>query len=111
MGELRDDGSTNHQTDVSSDGDKVSAAPEENGFQTDVEGVVATSSVKRGKDEFPCFDVSSKEFFQNMNGGRKRIRFKSGTPTQQYMQKSKYSRKFYIKYTDDNGKSLVRSIK
>ena len=102
------DGTTSHATSVSRDGDSVQKA---DSFQTDVKGVTAQSSVKRGKDEFPCFDVSNKEFYQNMNGGRQRIRFKKDSSAQQYMQGTKYKRKFYIKHTDDKGKAMVRSIK
>lgn len=108
MGEISGDGSTSHTINMSKDGDNIQKS---DGFPTDVDGVVAQSSVKRGKDEFPCFDVSNKEFYQNMNGGRQRIRFKKDSPAQQYMQGTKYKRKFYIKHTDDKGKSMVRSIK
>jgi len=109
MGEFsgRDDSSP--ISDIKSDGEKEQKI--EGGYQTDVEGVIAQSSIKYGKDEFPCFDVSKNNFFQNMQGGRKRMRFESGSGAQKYMQGSKYARKFYIKYTDDNGKSMVRSIK
>src|SRR6056297_3366872 len=107
MGEFRDDNMPSD--DIKSDGDQ--SQTNDDGFKTDVDGVVAPESVKRGKDEFPCFNVSNKEFFQNMQGGRKRLRFNNGSDAQKYMQGSKYQRKFYIKYTDDNGKSLLRSIK
>jgi len=92
------------------DGDVVQE-PTKDGFQTDVTDVTSQSSIKRGKDEFPCFDVSQKEFYQNMQGGRRRIRFNRDTPQQKYFQGSQYQRKFFIKYTDDKGQALVRSIK
>jgi hypothetical protein len=105
MGEFTSD---NMPTDdIKLDGDQI----KNDGFKTDVENIIAPESIKRGKDEFPCFHVSNKEFFQNMQGGRKRIRFSNGTDAQKYMQNTKYQRKFYIKYTDNNGKSLIRSIK
>jgi|SRR6056297_234298 len=107
MGEFTDD--MYPSTDIKNDGEKTQS--NDDGFKTDVDGVVAPESIKRGKDEFPCFNVTNKEFFQNMEGGRKRLRFKSGSDAQKYMQGTKYQRKFYIKYTDDNGKSMLRSIK
>jgi len=56
--------------------------------------------------------VQTSFFFDHLAcSGRKRMRFESGSGAQKYMQGSKYARKFYIKYTDDNGKSMVRSIK
>ena len=98
------------QDATKTDGDNE-VETKDDGFQTDVDGVKSQTSVKRGTDEFPCFDVSSKEFFQNMQGGRRRIRFSRDTPQSKYFQGSKYNRKFFIKYTDDSGKALVRSIK
>ena len=107
MGEFTDD--TSPSNDIKNDGDQIQS--NDTGYNTDVEGVVAPEAIKNGKDEFPCFHVSSKEFFQNMEGGRKRIRFNSGSDAQKYMQGTKYNRKFYVKYTDNNGKSLLRPIK
>jgi len=98
-------------TDLAKQDGDIEQEKTDDGYQTDVPDVKAQSSVKRGKDEFPCFDVSQKEFYQNMQGGRRRIRFNRDTPQQKYFQGSKYQRKFFIKYTDDNGKSMVRSIK
>jgi len=109
MGEFTGTDDSNPTSDVKSDGEQMLKPTD--GFQTDVEGIVAPSSVKYGKDEFPCFDVSDKEFYQNMTGGRKRIRFQTDSPAQKYMQGTKYQRKFYIKHVDSNGKALVRSIK
>jgi len=108
MGAFTDD--NRPEDTIKMDGD-LEQNKTEDGFQTDVDGVKSQGSIKRGKDEFPCFDVSYKEFYQNMEGGRRRIRFDRDTPQQKYFQKSKYQRKFYIKYTDDKGKALVRPIK
>ena len=105
MGELS---GINNDQQTKQDGDVVK---DEEGFETDVEGVKANSFIQHGSDKFPCFDVPKDSFFQNMKDGRKRIRFKNGTPEQQYMQKSKYQRKFYIKYSDENGKAFVRTVK
>ena len=81
------------------------------GYETDVKDVRSDDIVRQGKDEFPCFDVSGDEFYQNMQDGRRRLRFKSGTSAQQYMSKTKYNRPFYVRHTDSNGKKYVRKIK
>lgn len=81
-------------------------------FKTDVEGVTADDVVKKGKDEYPVFNIDKSSFFQNMDGGRKRIRMPSGSKAQQYMQKTKYNRDFYVRYKDDSsGKEYVRKIR
>ena len=93
----------------------VSTLPKEEipdtGYKTDVEGINADTIVKQGNIEFPCFKVSSTEFHQNMQDGRRRLRFKSGTNAQKYMSGTKYNRPFYISTTDSNGKSYQRRIK
>lgn len=81
------------------------------GYETDVKDCFAPDVVKQGTDEFPCFDVSSDEFYQNMEGGRRRIRFKKDTPVQKYMSGTKYNRSFFIRTTDSNGKQFVRKVK
>lgn len=81
------------------------------GYETEVPDVRSDDIVKQGKDEFPCFDVSHDEFYQNMQDGRRRLRFKTGSATQKYMQGSKYNRPFYVRHTDDAGKKYVRKIK
>ena len=63
------------------------------GVKTDVEGVFAQAE----KQGIPVFDVSKDEFYQNMNYGRRRLRFKSGTPASQYMQGTRYNRSFWIR--------------
>ena len=79
----------------------------EDGFATDVDGVMANGE-REGK---PVFDVEHGEFYQNMEFGRKRLRFKSGSNIQQYMQGTKYKNPFFIRYTDDNGKQYIRRVK
>jgi len=79
-------------------------------FSTDVEGVSADSFIQKGKDKYPCFDVNKHSFHQNMDSGRRRIRFQNGSPAQKYMAGTNHNRKFYIKHTDSNGKSLIRTI-
>ena len=80
-------------------------------FATDVEGVSSDSEVKHGNISLPCFSVDKHVFYQNMQSGRRRLRFKSGTNAQQYHSQSKYQRPFYISYTDSKGKTFQRKIK
>ena len=88
-----------------------SVDPPSDGHPTDVSGVNSDSIIKQGTNEFPCFDVSSHEFHQNMQDGRRRLRFKSGSSAQKYMSGTKYNRPFYISTTDSNGKIFQRRIK
>jgi hypothetical protein len=80
-------------------------------FDTDVEGVTSNDVVNFNGADYPCFDVTDNEFHQNMDSGRRRLRFKSGTNTQKYMSGTKYARAFYIRTTDSNGKTMQRKIK
>lgn len=81
------------------------------GYETDVKDVRADDVVKQGKDEFPCFDVTQDEFYQNMQDGRRRLRFKADSAAQKYMAGTKYNRAFYVRHTDTDGKTFVRKIK
>jgi hypothetical protein len=63
-------------------------------FQTDVPEV----ETKDQRDGLPVFEVEKDEFYQNMNHGRKRIRFKSGSAASEYMKKTRYHKPFYIKH-------------
>lgn len=83
---------------------------EPQGFETDVEGVKAADVIKQGTNEFPVFDCTEDEFYQNMQHGRKRLRFKSGSAASQYMAGTKYKRPFYIRTTTDKG-TYTRKIK
>jgi len=67
------------------------------GVKTDVDGVFADGE----KSGVPVFDVSQKEFYDNMKADRRRLRFKSGSPAATYHQKSNYRRPFYIRNKDD----------
>lgn len=80
-------------------------------YPTDVEGVFASDVVKHGNLEFPVFDCAEDEFYQNMVMGRKRLRFKSGSPASQYMSKTKYNRAFFIRTTDSKGQTYTRKVK
>lgn len=81
------------------------------GIPTDVKDVFADGIEKNGHNEFPVFKCSKNEFYSNMTDNRKKMRFKSGSTIQQYMQKTRYKRAFFISYTDDNGKTYKRRIK
>lgn len=103
-------------TDGNSPGDmaakeKATGTENKQGFKTDVNGLEADDMVKQGKDEFPVFDVDQKDFYQNMEGGRRRMRFASGSKAQKYMQNTKYKRAFYVRHTDNNGKKYIRRVK
>lgn len=87
---------------IANQGQGVKDVPD--GVKTDVEGVFADGE----KNGLPVFKVSKNEFYQNMRYGRKRLRFKNGTPAQQYMAKTKYSKAFWIQNKDDD---YIRKIK
>ena len=70
--------------------------------ETDVPYVFADGD----KGGVPVFKVGKNEFYQNMRHGRRRLRFKSGTPAQKYMSKTKYNRPFYISHD-----GYIRKIK
>lgn len=79
----------------------------ESGFPTDVEDVNAHGE----RQGLPVFDVEHTDFWQNMEMGRKRLRFKSGSEVQRYMQGTRYNKPFFIRWKDDNGKEFVRKVK
>jgi hypothetical protein len=74
----------------------------DDGFETDVETVKADGE----KLGLPVFKVDKDEFYQNMKYGRQRLRFKSGTKAQQYMQSTKYKNPFWIEH-----EGFLRKIK
>lgn len=96
--------------DVEADGpmDKVAQdvnpTSEPGKIETDVPDVFADGE----KNGLPVFNVSSDEFYQNMNYGRRRLRFKSGTSVQSYMAKTRYNKPFWIRDTESD---YVRKIK
>jgi len=63
-------------------------------FDTDVPDVKA-DGVKMG---LPVFNVDDKDFYQNFNFGRRRLRFTSGSKVQQYMAKTRYNKPFWIQH-------------
>jgi hypothetical protein len=74
--------------------------------ETDVDGVIANGE----KDGLPIFDVDKNEFYQNMNYGRKRLRFKNGSNVQNYMNQTKYKRPFWIRHGEGKN-TFIRKIK
>lgn len=91
--------------------EEPSESQDEKMFETDVEGVMANDIVRQGTNEFPVFDCTEDEFYQNMKHGRKRLRFKQGSAASSYMSGSKYKRPFYIRTTTSNGETYTRKIK
>ena len=100
MGEISGGGDS-PQKDIAKD-HAVTGEPGK--IKTDADGVFADGE----KNGMPVFDVSREEFNQNMNYGRKRLRFKSGTSAAEYMRATKYNKKFFIRNKDDN---FVRIVK
>lgn len=110
MGEFTGDKNVVTNNIAMGNADAAAAGVEQKVYNTDVDGITADDVVKQGKDEFPCFDVSKEEFYQNMQDGRKRIRFKTEKAAK-YMQGTKYNRPFFVRHTDEAGKKYVRKIK
>jgi hypothetical protein len=105
MGELSGTFMDSPEGKIAADRDQP-VAPPDGKVKTDVEGVFADAVNKR--DNLPVFKVSQKEFYQNMKYGRKRLRFKNGTETQKFMQKSRYNAPFWIQ---DEKDGYMRKIK
>jgi len=70
--------------------------------ETDVKDVYADGT----KGTLHVFKVSKPEFYQNMQHGRKRVRFKVGSSAGKYMQGTRYNRPFYIEHD-----GYVRKVK
>lgn len=78
--------------------------PPDGKIETDVPDCFADGE----KEGHPVFDVTPKEFYNNMKVDRKRLRFKSGTSAQKYHKHTKYRRPFFIRNTDDG---YLRKVK
>lgn len=78
-------------------------------IETDVPGLFSDSIYRKGTESFPCFDVSKNKFFGNMEQFRKRISLDGKAA--EYLRATRYSKPFYIRYTDENNKVYVRKIK
>jgi len=102
MGELAGDYYDSPEAKIARDNEI--SVPQDGKVKTDVPDVFADGE----RNGLPLFKVSKNEFYQNMSHGRQRLRFKSGTSTQQYMKNTKYNRPFWIQDTDDG---YIRKIK
>lgn len=105
MGELAGTFQDSPEAKLAQDQDQA-VAPPEGKVETNVKGCFADAVNKR--DSLPVFKVGHDEFHQNMNYGRQRIRFKSGSDTQKFMQGSNYHAPFWIQHKDTK---YMRKIK
>lgn len=107
MGDLAGTFNDSPEAMIAKDGDQAQVeAPPEGKVETNVKGCFADAINKR--DGLPVFTVGHEEFWQNMNYGRQRIRFSSGSDTAKFMQGSRYNAPFWIKNADDGH---IRKIK
>lgn len=105
MGALTGDFNDSPEGQIAKDRDQA-VAPPEGKVETQFKGVFADAVNKR--DNLPVFKVGHDEFYQNMSNGRQRIRFKSGSDAQRYMQNGKYKTNFWIQHDKDG---YMRKIK
>jgi len=75
-------------------------------LSTGIEGLSA-DGVYQGT---PVFDVSNKEFFENLRKDRQHFDFTSDKP-KQYMKGTDYRQNFYVRYTDPTGKEYLNKLK
>jgi len=105
MGELAGNFEDSPEAKIAGDRDQVVEVPD--GKQkTHIDGCFADAVNKR--DNLPVFKVDHNQFYQNMDYGRQRIRFKSGTDVQKFMAGSKYKQSFWIQHDKDG---YMRKIK
>ncbi len=105
MGELAGSFQDSPEAQIAKDKDQAVEVP--NGkAETHITGVFSDAVNKR--DNLPVFKVPHESFYQNMNYGRQRIRFKSGTDVQKFMAGSKYKQSFWIQHDKDG---YMRKIK
>lgn len=105
MGELTGDFYDSPESQIARDRDKA-VEPPEGKVKTHIDGVFADAVNSR--DNLPVFKVGHNEFYQNMTHGRQRIRFKTGSEVQKFMQGSKYKQSFWIQHEKDK---YMRKIK
>ena len=98
MGELAGNFQDSPEAIIAKDRDKA-VEPPEGKIDTGIEGVFADAVNSR--DNLPVFKVSHDEFYQNMTQGRQRIRFKSGSAPQKFMQNGRYKQTFWIQHEKD----------
>ncbi len=114
MGEFTGTGDQHYQDAVKDDNlsKAGTGVDNEDGYQTDVPDVKADDVIKKGKEEFPCFDVSSQEFFSNQKADRKKLRFKNNSKVGEYMRKTRNSgRPFFIRTTAKDGVKYTRKVR
>jgi hypothetical protein len=105
MGELAGNFQDSPEAKIQGDRDQA-VAPPEGKVETEFKGVFADAINKR--DNLPVFKVGHGEFYQNMSAGRQRIRFKSGSDVQKYMQNGRYKRTFWLQHEKDG---YMRKVK
>lgn len=105
MGELAGTFNDSPEAEIAKDKDQA-VAPPEGKIETNVKDCFADATNKR--DGLPVFKVGHEEFYQNMNYGRQRIRFKSGSDTQKFMKGSRYNAPFWIQHDKDG---YMRKVK
>lgn len=105
MGELAGNFQDSPEGQIAKDRDQAVEVPDGK-VETGIKDCYADAVNKR--DNLPVFKVGHGEFYQNMNYGRQRIRFKSGSGAQQYMKGSRYKQSFWIQHDKDG---YMRKIK
>jgi hypothetical protein len=106
MGELAGTFNDSPEAQIAKDKDHSVTSPEGKKIDTGVKDCFADG--KNNRDGLPVFKVSHNEFYQNMNFGRQRLRFKSGSDTQKFMQGTTYKQPFWIQHDKDG---YMRKIK
>lgn len=79
-------------------------------IDTDVDGVLSDGYYQKGFEKFPVFNITEKEFFDNMLAHRQRCRFTTPKVVE-YMQKTRYKKPFYVQCESQCGKKYVRKVK
>ena len=105
MGELAGNFQDSPEGQIARDAAKA-IEPPEGKVKTHVDDCFADAINSR--DNLPVFKVGHDEFHQNMNFGRKRIRFTSGSNVQKFMQGSQYKQSFWIQHDKDD---MMRKVK
>lgn len=105
MGELAGSFQDSLDAQIAKDRDQAIEVPDGK-VETSVKGCFADAINKR--DNLPVFKVPHDSFYQNMSYGRNRIRFKSGSEAQKFMQGSRYKQSFWIQHKTDK---YMRKIK
>jgi len=114
MGEFTDGFSSSQANMARNDKDQT-VGGQEGGYETDAPGVFSHDKVKVGIDEFPVFDISTRDFENVSQYGRQRTRFSDpeSKTAADYMKTTRYQRPFYVRADDPagTGKKFIRRIK